>query len=140
MDEQRRGPRSGRSGRILGGMAVAGLEAWQTGSWRATVDVYETVDAYVVYLDLAGVDPAAIRVVATEETLTVAGEKAYPPPAQVRRVQQLEIERGCFERKITLPRPIRVEEVTASYRHGLLVVVLPRQQERKRLRIPVQAG
>lgn len=139
MDEQQRGPRGGRPGRILGVMPGVGLEAWQPGSWRAAVDIYETVDAFVVYLDVAGVDPAAIRVTATEETLTVAGEKGYPPPSQVRRVQQLEIERGCFEQKITLPRPILVDAVSATFRHGLLVVVLPRRQEQKRVRIPVQS-
>ncbi|MFH7325233.1 Hsp20/alpha crystallin family protein [Desulfurivibrio sp. C05AmB] len=115
-----------------------GLSPFACESWSVPTDIYETEQAFVVYMELAGVDPAAIQVVAEETRLTISGERNYQLPPQVRRVHQLEIERGYFEKQISLPRPIDVAAAETEHRHGFLVIILPKQ--RRRISVPISSG
>lgn len=105
--------------------------------WAVPTDVYETEQAFVVCLDLAGIEPAAIQVIVEETRLTVSGERHYPLPEQVRRVHQLEIEQGRFAKRINLPMPIEVDAAETRHRHGFLLVTLPKQR-RRRIKIEVR--
>ncbi|ADH85439.1 Hsp20/alpha crystallin family protein [Desulfurivibrio alkaliphilus] len=108
------------------------------GAWSVPTDIFETDQEFVVCLELAGVDPTAIQVIAEETRLTVSGERKYNFPAEVRRVHQLEIERGHFEKRISLPWPIDVAAAGTEFRQGFLVITMPKQ--RRRVTIPVSAG
>jgi HSP20 family protein len=94
--------------------------------FRPLVDSFRTDDppALTVVVELAGVDPASLRLDVGERELVITGER--PRPAEPRRVyQQLEIEYGRFERRIPLGEPVDVEAAEATYDAGLLTVVLP---------------
>ncbi|MCG2741145.1 MAG: hypothetical protein L6300_13050, partial [Syntrophaceae bacterium] len=70
----------------------------QGGSWFPAADVYETASALIVHMDISGMDPRTLSVVADGTQLTVSGERGYEPHDMVSRIHQLEIERGFFER------------------------------------------
>lgn len=106
-------------------------------TWSVPTDIFETEQAFVIHLDLAGVEPAAIRVVAEESRLTVSGERNRPLPERVSRVHRLEIEQGRFSKRINLPTPIAVDAVETRHRHGFLVITLPKQ-ERRRVQVTVR--
>ena len=74
-------------------------------------------------VELPGVDPASIRVVAADRVLVVAGERCRPPLSG--RYQQMELEYGAFQRRISLAEPVDTAKATARYEQGLLTVVLP---------------
>jgi HSP20 family protein len=76
-----------------------------------------------VVVELPGVDPASIQVVAADRVLVVAGERRRPQVSG--RYQQLEIEYGPFQRRIQLDEPIDPEAAAARYENGMLTVVLP---------------
>ena len=65
-------------------------------------------------LELPGVDPAAVRIVAAGTALVVSGIRERPHPAGA-RYRQVEIEYGPFERRIEL-----AEDVDADARDGYL--------------------
>jgi HSP20 family protein len=76
-----------------------------------------------VIVELPGVDPATIKVVAADRMLVVAGERRRPQVSG--RYRQLEIEYGPFQRRIPLDEPVDPESATARYEQGMLTVTLP---------------
>ena len=93
--------------------------------FRPQVDCIRSEDPAELHVivELPGVDPGSIRVVAADRVLLVAGERRRP---ELRgRYQQLEIEYGPFERRVQLDEPIDPSAATARYENGMLTVVLP---------------
>ena len=76
-----------------------------------------------VIVELPGVDPATIKVIAADRMLVVAGERRRPQVSG--RYRQLEIEYGPFQRRIPLGEPVDPESATARYEQGMLTVTLP---------------
>jgi HSP20 family protein len=94
--------------------------------FRPNVDCFHTDDphALTVVVELPGVEPSSIRVVAGERMLAVAGERRRPQmPGRV--YQQMEIEYGTFQRQIRLAEDVDPDRATASFEHGVLTIVLP---------------
>lgn len=76
-----------------------------------------------VVVELPGVDPTSIQVVAADRVLLVAGERRRPEVSG--RYQQLEIEYGPFQRRIQLDESVDPSAASARYENGMLTVVLP---------------
>lgn len=93
-----------------------------------------------VVVELPGVDPAAIHVIAADRVLLVAGERRRPPLRG--RYQQMEIEYGPFERRLPLDEPVDTAKATARYEQGMLTVVLPiaAKRPRPRERVSISIG
>lgn len=106
--------------------------------FRPNVDCVRTGDppALQVIVELPGVDPAEIHVVAAERVLVVSGERRR---AELHgRYQQMEMEYGVFERRISLAEPVDAAAATARYENGLLTVELPiAAQPRPRDRVTI---
>jgi len=94
-------------------------------SFRPQVDCVRSDDppALHVVVELPGVDPSELQVVAADRVLVVAGVRQRQPLEG--RYQQMEIEYGPFQRRIPLDEPVDTNAATARYEHGLLTVVLP---------------
>jgi len=95
-------------------------------AFRPNVDCFHTDDPHTltVVVELPGVDPATVQVVASERTLVVAGERPRPH-VQGRVYQQMEIEHGPFRRQVRLAEDVDAEHARASYEHGVLTIELP---------------
>ncbi len=93
--------------------------------FRPQVDCIRSEDppALHVVVELPGVEPSEIQVVAADRVLVVAGVRRRPPLRG--RYQQMEIEYGPFQRRIPLDEPVDTSAATARYEHGMLTVVLP---------------
>jgi HSP20 family protein len=93
--------------------------------FRPQVDCVRSEDppALHVVVELPGVDPSELQVVAADRVLVVAGVRERQPLEG--RYQQMEIEYGPFQRRIPLDEPVDTNAATARYEHGLLTVVLP---------------
>ncbi len=94
--------------------------------FRPNVDCFHTDDphALTVVVELPGVDPASVRVVAGERLLVVAGERTRPQVAG-RVYQQMEIEYGPFQRQVRLAEDVDPERAEARFDNGVLTVALP---------------
>jgi len=108
--------------------------------FRPQADCIRSEDppALHVVVELPGVDPASLDVVAADRVLVVAGERRRPSVSG--RYRQLEIEYGAFQRRIPLEEPVDTAAASARYENGVLTVVLPiarRQPERERIAIVV---
>lgn len=97
------------------------------GEWLPPTDVYETEEAFIVLMELPGMEPEGIKVSFTEGVLTIRGERREEPQPSRPRYHQMEIRYGPFQREIYFHVPIAKEKIQAQYRQGLLKVVLPKR-------------
>jgi HSP20 family protein len=102
--------------------------------WTPSVDMWETEDALYVLFELAGVDAGKTEVRAEPHSLTVRGVRRERHASQDEAVERsyhaLEIPYGRFERTLRLPPGIDTDGASASYRDGLLEIILPKRLPR----------
>jgi HSP20 family protein len=100
--------------------------------WTPSVNLYETETAYLVCVDLAGVEKEKIDIAVDDHLLKLHGKRAVPAmePEQAGnskiRVHLMEIDHGWFSREVDLPRNVLREKISARYQSGLLWVELPK--------------
>lgn len=122
-------------------------ELWQvpryTGlrrGFRPQVDCFRTEDPpeLTVVVELAGVEPETVEIVAAGRTLAIVGERRRPRVAgQV--YQQMEIEYGPFACQVPLAEDVDPAAAQATYGRGLLTIVLPVVVEPPRpVRVPIE--
>ncbi len=97
-------------------------------SWAPPVDVVECDDHICILAELAGMKRAEIDVHAEPKRLTLSGVREIKMQHRPTSVHQLEVSRGSFRRIIELPYEIDTSGVEATYRDGLLHIVLPKQE------------
>jgi HSP20 family protein len=102
------------------------------GAWSPPVDLCETAKAVIVRVELPGVRAEQIKVGLTSTRLRICGEKKRAVPRS-RVVTHLCSERsyGNFSRVVPLRWTINVKGATAELKDGMLVVQLPKQQDRR---------
>ncbi len=97
-------------------------------SWRPSMDIYETDEALVVRLEIAGMQEEDFEIAISGRKLTIQGNR--PDIPEKRAYHQMEIHYGEFSLEIDLPFPINAEKSEAQYRNGFLHVRLPKEQPR----------
>jgi HSP20 family protein len=98
----------------------------QLRGFQPQCDCYRTDDPPELHLllELPGVDPEAVRVVASGTALVVSGVRERPHPEGA-RYHQVEIEYGVFERRIELAEDVDADSVSTSYEAGMLRLEVP---------------
>ena len=95
-------------------------------SWQPDVDIFETETELVVRVEIAGVRSQDLNVKVDGQILRISGIRLAPEGFQVRRLHQMEIACGPFERRLRIPIPFDRNAVTAQVADGFLNVVLPK--------------
>ena len=100
--------------------------SWQVRSsiWSPPTDMYETDEAYVIRVEIAGMREDDFEVLLENNTLLISGSR--PDFTERRAYQQMEIRFGKFSTALNLPGPVNIEQARAEYRNGFLTVVLPK--------------
>lgn len=105
---------------------------WQvqvrTGAWSPPTDVYETVNDYVVRVEIAGMQEESFEIYLENSLLFIRGNRSEV--AERRAYQQMEIRFGKFETAVGIPGPIDIDASRAEYVGGFLTVTLPKDQAR----------
>ena len=110
--------------------------------YRPQVDVFRSEEPplLTVQIELAGVDPDDVQLVASPQALLIAGERRRPKDCG--HYQQMEMDYGPFQRQITLSEDVDPEEANATYERGILTVrlpIAPRPAPRESVSIVVRA-
>jgi HSP20 family protein len=92
--------------------------------WSPPTDVYETEEAYVARLEIAGMREDDFEVLFENNTLLISGSR--PDYTERRAYQQMEIRFGKFSTAVSLPGPVNIEQARAEYKDGFLTVVIPK--------------
>jgi len=106
-------------------------------TWAPLVDIYDANGDIVLRADLPGLKQEDIDLQLTGDTLTIRGERKLSEEHSYMRVER---PHGNFERSFTLSVPIDQSKVKASYREGVLEIVLPKAEEAKPKQVKVEVG
>ncbi len=111
--------------------------------WVPALDVAERKDAYLITLDLPGVDPKTVDLSFEQNVLTIRGTK---PSALVAagdegelRVYAAERVNGSFERSVRLPEFVDGDRITAHAVNGVLEITVPKAQAAQARKIEIRA-
>jgi HSP20 family molecular chaperone IbpA len=107
---------------------------------QLTVDVYQTPDEIVIRAIIAGVRPDELDVSITRDMVTIHGKRENHKEASDEDFFFQELYWGSFSRTILLPQEVEVEDATASEKHGLLTIRLPKIDKKKQTKLKVKAG
>ncbi|MBU6367618.1 MAG: Hsp20/alpha crystallin family protein [Gemmatimonadetes bacterium] len=111
-------------------------------AWEPAADAREDATGYTIAIDLPGVAPEGVDVVAEEGTLVVRGVREPAPQGDGERTALAERRTGRFERRFRLPTQADLHDVTASAAHGVLTIrvakALPAQPRRIVVQGPAQ--
>jgi HSP20 family protein len=105
------------------------------------INMHEDKDTLYVEALAPGVDPESLNLTVVRNVLTVSGEKRrLPGDVKPEAFHRSERATGKFVRNIELPVEVDEGKIHADYRHGLLVVTLPKAERVKPKQINVQVG
>jgi HSP20 family protein len=108
------------------------------GEWLPSLDVAETKDEIVVKAEVPGMDPKDIDISLSDGLLTIKGEKKQEREEKEEDYHLVERSYGTFTRSIRLPKEVRREKISASYKNGVLKVTLPKSEEAKQKEIKIK--
>ena len=107
--------------------------------WTPAVDIKEEVDRFVITADVPGVDPKDIEVHMENGILTIKGARLTESKEEREGYKRVERVRGSFYRRFSLPDTANAEAISAKSQHGVLEVVIPKQQKLQPRRIQVES-
>jgi HSP20 family protein len=107
-------------------------------AWIPAVDVKETEVEFVLYADLPGMTQEDINLQIKEEQLVLSGERKSLAEEKEKNFLRRERVLGPFYRAFTLSVPVEREKIKASYRNGVLEVILPKKEEVKPKQVKIE--
>lgn len=103
------------------------------------MDLMEEDDCFRMTFELPGMDEKDVEVELHDNVLTIKGEKKAESEEKEDKYSYTERSYGSFHRSIPLGADILTDKVEASFEKGVLMIVLPKSPEAKKLtrKIPV---
>lgn len=99
-------------------------------------DILELEDAFELHIDLPGLKKEDIKVSVDQNVIRVNGERTFTRK-DVLEVHKNERKEGAFTRSFALPTDIKKDGIKASFKQGVLVVMLPKADDDQKDHIPV---
>ena len=111
-----------------------------TEDWNISLDVVQKQDEIVVKASVPGVKPEAVDLSIEDNVLTIRAERKpdFTDEKSVYLVQERPT--GSFYRALHLPETVDSNKIQSSYENGVLTIVLPRAEEKKKRQIKIQVN
>jgi HSP20 family protein len=107
-------------------------------AWLPAVDVREKNDSLMFAMELPGLTKENIEITIENNVLTVSGERKFEKETKGEEFHRLERSYGHFSRSFTLPTGVRTDKVDANFEHGVLNIVLPKEEAVKPKKISIR--
>jgi HSP20 family protein len=101
------------------------------------VDVVDRENEVLVKAEVPGVDKKDIDISVGEDTVTIKGETRHEEKEERGDYYRCEISRGAFSRTVALPAVVDGARAKASFKDGMLELVIPKTERAKRHTIRV---
>jgi HSP20 family protein len=96
------------------------------------INLAEDHDHLYIEAMAPGMDPATIDLAVIRNILTISGEKRrHPGDIKPEAFHRSERAAGTFVRSVELPVEVAADHVKAEYKHGILMVTLPKAEAAK---------
>jgi HSP20 family protein len=126
-------------GRMFTNEWPSSIRAAARGAFPA-INMGTTEDAVEIYAFAPGLDAAKFDVSVEKGLLVITGERkgAVPERSDNLTVYAQERFEGAFRRVVSLPDEVEPSRIQATYRDGVLRIVVPKRESMKPRRIEVQ--
>lgn len=102
------------------------FEKGQMDAWLPAVDVFEQDDNIVIKADLPGVKKENTTVLVADQEVTIQGKTSQEKEIKEKNYYRSERSYGSFSRTVSLPLPVERENAKATFKDGVLEVVIPK--------------
>ena len=105
--------------------------------YRPSVDIYEKEDRLCIEAELPGFDKENIKVDVNGRLLTIGGERTSNEEVKEESKYRRERHYGSFERSFKLPFEVNEEQISATYKDGVLTLLVEKPEEQKPKQITI---
>lgn len=106
--------------------------------WSPPTDIFETGDAIVIKMELAGVRDEDVQVHMSDNFLVIRGRRVDAQKVKPDNFHLMEIHYGRFERIFRLPAGLPAGKVTAVLSDGFLTVTVPKEPHIREICIEIE--
>jgi len=121
----------------LFGDSLSRAEEGTYGTWLPPVEIFEKDENLVVRAEMPGVSEKDIELSVENGILTLRGEKKRQKDLDQNNVHRAERYYGSFVRTFALPTTVDTEKIRATYKDGVIEVMLPKSETAKPKRIEI---
>ncbi len=99
-----------------------------TGTWLPNINIYETQEAYLLCMELAGLEPECMSIQFLDpQHISITGQRCRaraPELCESYSIDLMEIDEGPFQREVDFTQPVTMNAVEARYDNGYLWLFL----------------
>jgi HSP20 family protein len=94
--------------------------------WAPNIDVYETADAFIIKVELAGVKKDNVKIQMNNRLVVISGKRDDDCEEVREHFHSAEVSYGVFVRQVELPGDLDNENVNARFKDGFLKIFIPK--------------
>lgn len=113
---------------FFGGWDKPLLKTWSVPSYGPRIELYDQGKELVLKAEVPGVDPKDMDIRVLEDRVIIKGELRRSEEIKEENYYRCERAYGSFARTIPLPMSVKPSEAKASYKNGVLTLVLPKAE------------
>jgi len=125
--------------RLFRGMNLT-FQGIRMGRQYPAVNLFELQHEYLLTAELPGTRTEDIELTIAAGVLTIKGRRGNQDGVPDERYRRQERFRGSWQRSLSIPDRVHDEQMSAEFKHGVLIIHLPKAEELKPRHIPVMEG
>lgn len=103
-----------------------------------SIDLIDRENEIVVKAELPGVEKKDLDISVTQNSVTIKGSTRHEEKEEKGDYHRCEISRGSYARTMSLPADIDEEHTKATFKDGVLELIMPKLKQSKRHNIQVE--
>jgi HSP20 family protein len=97
-------------------------------TWAPSTDITEDEKEYMIRMDIPGMEKNDIRINVQDGRITVTGDRKTEEKEEKKDFVRQERYHGSFYRSFTLPEKLNEDTIQASFKNGVLKLVVPKAE------------
>jgi HSP20 family molecular chaperone IbpA len=103
---------------------------WGYPQWQPLLDILETQEAFIIQLDLPGVQADDVNIEVHGRTLVIRGKREIRPEQEVTRIHLQERPAGNFVRAVEFEEQLSQDRIKSSWQNGVLTLVVTKVEDK----------
>ncbi|MDZ8050709.1 MAG: Hsp20/alpha crystallin family protein [Aulosira sp. ZfuVER01] len=109
-------------------------------TWTPAIELQDTNESLILRAEIPGIEGKDLDIHVTREAVSIAGETRQERKTQQKGYFRSEFRYGKFQRIVSLPVPIKNDQVQADLKNGILTLTLPKVEEVKQKVVKINLG
>jgi HSP20 family protein len=102
------------------------------------LNLTEDTDNYYLRAELPGIQANDLDIQATENNISITGERKLPEENENARFHRRERDSGRFSRAVSLPGKIDSDKISATMADGMLTITIPKAESARPRQIEIK--